>query len=259
MLIQDNNVERKEGYNISTFDSNMNTAKYNNTFNTDDNTTRDNSFIKAKGGAAQQFQNKSNMLLLVKLQRSVKKFLQNSSRNKYKRNHFANYGSKNNQEGNTGVGANQKGLNNLHSYFTKGSNMATLPDFDENAPKRIACEIFDSGIKYLGELVGKCKNGFGIQFWKDGATYTGHWKNHKADGIGVFKHSDGDQYLGCFVADRASGFGIYKHANGASYLGMWKDDFQNGLGFENWSDESVYEGEYIKGKKQGLGMLIIYI
>ena len=125
--------------------------------------------------------------------------------------------------------------NNLHAYFTKGSNSVTLPDYDENGPKRLATETFDSGVRYIGELIGKSKNGFGIQYWRDGAVYVGQWKGHKADGLGSFKHSDGDQYLGSFVNDRACGFGLYKHANGASYQGYWKDDFQSGYGFEYWS------------------------
>jgi hypothetical protein len=67
----------------------MNTARNFGTVNTEDN-TRDNSILKAKGGAAQYFQKRDNLLVLIKLQRTIKKFLRTNPRQSYKRNHFAN-------------------------------------------------------------------------------------------------------------------------------------------------------------------------
>lgn len=58
------------------------------TINTEENTTRDNSLIKAKAGGVQAFGKKENMVILVRLQRAVKKFLKYNPRIRNKRNHF---------------------------------------------------------------------------------------------------------------------------------------------------------------------------
>lgn len=90
-LSKENNLEKnaKENYNISTIDSNLEGNNKNfRTVNTDDNTTRDTSFIKVKGGAVQQFQKKENLLVLLKLQKCIKRFLRTNPRVRNKNLHF---------------------------------------------------------------------------------------------------------------------------------------------------------------------------
>ena len=132
------------------------------------------------------------------MQKAIKKFIKTTIRLRSKKNNVVKYEDNRNNNNHSNLlesnfNQNEPKYNNLQSYFTKGSNQQTLPDYDENAPKRVSSEVFDSGVKYVGELIEKNKNGFGVQYWRDGATYNGEWKNHKADGLGAFKHSDGDQ------------------------------------------------------------------
>lgn len=62
--------------------------------------------------------------------------------------------------------------------------------------KKFTSNFTEGIIKYVGEMVGQIREGFGIQTWMDGAQYIGQWKKHKASGQGVFHHSDGDVYIG---------------------------------------------------------------
>ena len=78
---------------------------------------------------------------------------------------------------------------------------------------------FSSGSVYVGEWLGKCRDGFGTQDWADGAQYQGHWVKNKAIGLGKFSHIDGDVYYGAWDNDKANGFGIYTHHNGGQYYG----------------------------------------
>ncbi|EGR31532.1 hypothetical protein IMG5_107520 [Ichthyophthirius multifiliis] len=106
------------------------------------------------------------------------------------------------------------------------------------------------------KIIGKCRDGYGIQTWADGAKYEGYWKDNKVSGQGKFWHVDGDIYDGQWEQDKANGFGNYIHINGATYQGHWKDDLQDGFGIEIWTDGSKYEGYYKEGKKHGEGKYI---
>lgn len=164
--------------------------------------------------------NKVKFMYFLKLQRFIRKFL-----NKRKK---VVYNKENNAKNET-------------QSVSGRSNVFKKSGFD------------DLNYVYNGEYENGCKQGFGIQSWKDGAIYRGLFYENKANFIGLFEHSDGDIYQGDFKDDRACGYGIYLHANGASYEGLWLDDTQHGLGIEIWNDKSEYKGEYLKGKKSGIG------
>ena len=119
--------------------------------------------------------------------------------------------------------------------------------------RNIVCIWPNSNVKYIGDMIGSTRNGFGIQLWEDKAFYSGMWKDNKANGLGRFNHSDGDFYIGEFAQDKANGFGLYDHLSGAVYEGNWLNDKQINEGFEIWKDKSFYQGVYKMGKKHGIG------
>ena len=110
---------------------------------------------------------------------------------------------------------------------------------------------------YMGQwLEYTIREGFGKNWWPDGAFYEGKiwkilnfynlfkgfWKNNKANGEGRLIHADGDCYEGSWVDDLAQGYGKYIHSDGASYTGFWSNDKQHGKGIETWPDGAKYEG-----------------
>ena len=70
------------------------------------------------------------------------------------------------------------------------------------------------------------RQGYGIQYWVDGAHYEGDWLYNKAEGHGTFWHAEGDVYTGEFKNDMANGHGTYTHSNGSTYIGEFVDDVQ---------------------------------
>eukprot|EP00826_Nyctotherus_ovalis_P028693 TRINITY_DN2263_c0_g1_i10.p1 TRINITY_DN2263_c0_g1~~TRINITY_DN2263_c0_g1_i10.p1 ORF type:complete len:213 (+),score=17.88 TRINITY_DN2263_c0_g1_i10:224-862(+) len=105
-------------------------------------------------------------------------------------------------------------------------------------------------------LLGKGREGYGVQRWPDGSMYEGHWKNDRANGQGRFVFSNGDTYEGEWKDDMANGVGVYTKAEGVRYEGIWVNDLQNGPGKEIWTDGSKYEGNYVDGKREGRGIYL---
>jgi hypothetical protein len=83
---------------------------------------------------------------------------------------------------------------------------------------------------FIGNKVNGCKEGFGIEVWKNGSKFKGFFESNKVCGWGFYTHADGDVFTGQFVNDHSQGFGIFRNPNGANYVGFWMDNNQHGFG-----------------------------
>ncbi len=136
------------------------------------------------------------------------------------------------------------------------------------------------GSAWTGEFKnGEKRNGKGAICYETGNKYVGEIVNGKREGKGKFYWSDGDAFEGAFVNDKREGKGIYTHKDGNTWTGEFKDDKPwNGRGtlcFNTVNSEVVngkregedevfdifswvfcnYVGEIVNGKKEGQGKL----
>ena len=55
---------------------------------------------------------------------------------------------------------------------------------------------FPNRDKYVGELKGKKKHGYGVYTWADGSTFRGDWKDDKKHGPATFIDAKGEELSG---------------------------------------------------------------
>ena len=94
-------------------------------------------------------------------------------------------------------------------------------------------------VYYVGEILDKNANGWGVALFSDGSRYEGEWKNNMRDGNGIFYWPDGEYYQGEFVLDKRQGEGKYYWPNGEMFAGKWQNDKRNGDGVFYGKDGKV--------------------
>ena len=135
------------------------------------------------------------------------------------------------------------------SYYKTNLNNSQL-DFDL-APEETCI--------YLGNIINKKKNGFGLEFFENSnAKYSGIFKNNKRVQFGRFNISNNLKnyfYYGYVQGIYASGYGLFiDKKEDIEYEGMWLNSMKNGYGIEKDKYNSVYKGTFLNGKKEGIGI-----
>lgn len=85
-------------------------------------------------------------------------------------------------------------------------------------------------LHYVGKVLKRKANGYGIAVFDTGGRYEGEWKNNKRQGKGTFYWADGEYYIGDYKNDFREGVGTYFWTNGKKYIGGWKNDERHGEG-----------------------------
>ena len=73
--------------------------------------------------------------------------------------------------------------------------------------------MWESSQKYIGDWRDNCKEGFGIQFYKNGDKYEGMWAVDKRHGQGTYWKNEGSklrrEYTGDWYEDKKHGRGTF--------------------------------------------------
>jgi len=124
----------------------------------------------------------------------------------------------------------------------------------------------------VGCLSGNCKNGYGVNVWKEGDYYAGYWKNGKINGEGFYFFPTGNAYRGEWLNSKRNGWGTAYYKDGTQKSGYWlNDEFQgkkkkeqqqtgctsgnctDGYGVYVFASGSVYKGYWKNDKYNGQG------
>ncbi|OMJ78706.1 hypothetical protein SteCoe_21426 [Stentor coeruleus] len=133
-----------------------------------------------------------------------------------------------------------------------------LEDEGENSENstEMSIKITKSQLKkYKGDLVGRARQGQGMQIWEDGSKYDGTWEDNIPNGHGTYCDLYGDIYTGLFLQGRANGFGTLTKKEGGVYSGNWVLDSPKGKGLKYIQGGNVYIGDFDHGRKSGYGEL----
>jgi hypothetical protein len=84
--------------------------------------------------------------------------------------------------------------------------------------------------KYLGQMLGADRQGWGIYYYPTGDIYAGEWEGSTFHGTGTYIFASGERYEGGFDAFKKHGRGVYYYLNGNTYEGEWKLDKKHGKG-----------------------------
>ena len=107
-------------------------------------------------------------------------------------------------------------------------------------------EKWTSSSRYIGDWRDNCKEGFGIQFYKNGDKYEGMWAVDKRHGQGTYWRNEGGklrrEYTGDWFEDRMHGRGTFFYKNGDRYDGYWVNGLPQGEGRMIYANENIYEG-----------------
>ncbi len=112
--------------------------------------------------------------------------------------------------------------------------------------------------KYMGDWETSCKNGYGIEHYKDKSVYKGLFFRGRKHGLGTYKWTDGSSYEGEWDNNTLKGYGIYKFADGSIYKGQWNENRMNGLGEFTFPNEKTYIGFFQGDCRNGFGILVWY-
>jgi len=107
-------------------------------------------------------------------------------------------------------------------------------------------EKWTNSSRYVGDWRDNCKEGFGIQYYKNGDKYEGMWAVDKKHGQGTFWRIDNGklrrEYTGDWYEDRRHGRGTFFYTNGDRYDGYWVNGSPQGEGRMIYANENIYEG-----------------
>ena len=131
--------------------------------------------------------------------------------------------------------------------------------------------IYPNGDVYEGDYCYRRRHGQGrFQDYKGLYSYQGQWQHDRKYGFGIESTSDGATYEGAFVNDMKQGKGTLRLPAGEVYIGDFWGNQKHGTGKLTWtarnSDDLLdgvsavgklaeYEGSFVKGQKQGFGVL----
>ncbi len=112
------------------------------------------------------------------------------------------------------------------------------------------------GNRYVGEMEGRIKQGFGRYEMVDGTVYEGEFKNDLPHGEGNFHFGDNSYYIGQFQNGLPHGHGTYSMSNGDVYIGSMVKGELNGNGVYTYeATGSTFEGTFLDGVRHGFGTL----
>jgi len=131
-----------------------------------------------------------------------------------------------------------------------------------------AIEKKDGKVVYLGPIEDGRLSGFGLRegvfgLWRDSRLEgparkkgeVAEWKNGMLHGVAKIESPNSIRFLGEVQEGKRNGFGR-ELAEQYCVSGMWKNDSLHGLClWEDLQNEDFYFGEYVKGEKQGIGIL----
>ena len=107
-------------------------------------------------------------------------------------------------------------------------------------------EIWQEASRYIGDWRDNCKEGFGIQFYKNGDKYEGMWAMDKKHGQGTYWRSENSklrrEYTGDWFEDKKHGRGTFFFKNSDRYDGYWVNGMPQGEGRMIYSNGNIYEG-----------------
>ena len=130
---------------------------------------------------------------------------------------------------------------------------------DKQEDGTVKGEKWQASQKYIGDWRDNCKEGFGIQFYKNGDKYEGMWAVDKRHGQGTYWKNEGAklrrEYTGDWYEDKKHGRGTFFYKNGDRYDGYWVNGLPQGEGRMIYSNENIYEGQWHEGKRNGYGVL----
>lgn len=115
------------------------------------------------------------------------------------------------------------------------------------------CAIQYSQVQlYIGEMIGKDKDGLGI-FITPRLCFQGSWKkNQRVNGIEITKNGI---YKGSYKNNKKEGQGEFHRHAGDIYVGEWKGGKKHGIGLWINSSGESYSGRWQEGKAEGAGSL----
>ena len=118
----------------------------------------------------------------------------------------------------------------------------------------IVIENYADKSRYEGEKIDDKRIGKGKMFYSDGTSYEGFGKNDKREGNGLFLSKENQEiYRGEFKNDLYHGKGRLQNTKAR----ILREKI-NYMDFGRFNDAWVmYEGEFYKGKKQGVGVMIM--
>jgi hypothetical protein len=119
--------------------------------------------------------------------------------------------------------------------------------------------MWQEASRYIGDWRDNCKEGFGIQFYKNGDKYEGMWAMDKKHGQGTYWRNEGGklrrEYTGDWFEDKKHGRGTFFFKNSDRYDGYWVNGMPQGEGRMIYSNGNIYEGQWHEGKRNGYGVL----
>eukprot|EP01034_Spumella_vulgaris_P031679 gene31679-39129_t len=134
---------------------------------------------------------------------------------------------------------------------------------------------FPDGSVYEGKFQDNSRHGHGTLTSRNGSVYSGQWLNGSQHGQGQFTSGiDESVYIGSWVANKREGHGVETYPlSKESYSGQWRqneyhttelkawqrgvpyDKTKHGCGVYRYANGDVYEGQWVRGKRQGSGVL----
>ena len=129
---------------------------------------------------------------------------------------------------------------------------------DESFARLVKRNVTDEeGNRYIGQMEGRVKQGFGRYEMSDGTVYEGEFKGDLPHGEGTISYDDGSSYYtGQFENGLPHGHGTYSFENGDLYIGSFKKGEINGIGeyiYESFG--RTYKGGFVDGNRHGFGTL----
>jgi hypothetical protein len=120
--------------------------------------------------------------------------------------------------------------------------------------------IYPNGDVYEGAFKDGHRDGVGIFTERaTRSTYEGQWVRDLRHGSGVLTSGSKDFiYDGAWVDDERCGYGHCVISDGReAYSGQWRANAFHGTGKYTDAEGSIYEGEFSRGKKHGVGKLVV--
>ena len=83
---------------------------------------------------------------------------------------------------------------------------------------------------YFGNLKEDERDGFGVNYKRNGDIEIGFWKKEILEGLEIIKKNNGEIWYGIVKDEEFNGFVIIKYPNGSRYEGEIKNNLKHGFG-----------------------------
>ncbi len=112
---------------------------------------------------------------------------------------------------------------------------------------------FDKG-KYIGELSGSKRSGYGTMYYQNGDIYEGYWKDDAINGFGSMTWTSKNRYVGGWKNEQFDGFGTMEYKGQYVYTGGFTNGGFDGYGIISWKHGDTYTGGFADGNLSGYGV-----